>query len=127
MWDKLEELYLVKSLPNKLLILERFFSFKVDLYRDLDDNLDTCNNLVQDITNAADKVSKEYKVAILLNFIPEAYKDVKAFIKYGKNSLTSEVIINSIRIKEVKITKRHGKEFECLFVRGRSLTRQENN
>lgn len=69
---KLEELYLVKSLPNKIFLLERFFSFKKDLSKDLDCNLDTFNKLVQDITNARDKVSEENKVVIPLNSIPEA-------------------------------------------------------
>lgn len=39
-WQKLEDLYLLKSTPNKLYLLERFFSFKMDHSNDLDDNLD---------------------------------------------------------------------------------------
>lgn len=72
LWDKLEELYLVKSLPNKLFLMERLFSFKIDSSNDLDDNLDTFKNLVQDIINTVDKVSNEYKAVVLLNAILEA-------------------------------------------------------
>lgn len=72
LWDKLEELYLVKSLPNKLFLMERLFSFKIDSSNDLDDNLDTFNNLVQDIINTVDKVSNEYKAVVLLSAILEA-------------------------------------------------------
>lgn len=77
LWEKLEELYLVKSLLNKLFILERFFSFKIDQSRDLDDNLDIFNELVKDITNTGEKISEEYKDVILLNSLPEAYMEVK--------------------------------------------------
>lgn len=128
LWEKLEELYLVKSLPNKLFLLERFFSFKIDPTKDLDDNIDTFNKLVQDITNAGDKISEEYKTVILLNAIPEAYRDVKSAIKYGRDTLTPEVVINSIRSKELELkTERQGKEFEILFMRGRQPNRQYNN
>lgn len=52
--------------------MERLFSFKIDSSNDLDDNLDTFNNLVQDIINTVDKVSNEYKAVVLLNAILEA-------------------------------------------------------
>lgn len=125
LWEKLEEQYMSKSLPNKLFLLERFFSFKIDMSKDLDDNLDTFNKLVQDITNAGEKVSEEYKSVILLNAIPEVYKDVKSAIKYGRDTLTPDIVINSLRSKELELkVDRIGKDFESLSVRGRPMTRQ---
>ena len=50
-WKKLEDMYLLKSTPNKLYLIERFFSFKMDSSKDLDDNLDVFNKFVQDIVN----------------------------------------------------------------------------
>lgn len=44
LWDELEKNYLVKSFPNKLLCLERFFNFKIDSSKDTDDNLGTVNS-----------------------------------------------------------------------------------
>ena len=35
LWDELKKLYLPKSLPNKLFLLEKFFSFRIDPTRDL--------------------------------------------------------------------------------------------
>ena len=75
LWEKLEKLYVKKSTPNKLYLLETFFSFKIDPSKDLDDNLDVFNKLVQDITNCGETVSEEYKVVILLNVIPDIYKE----------------------------------------------------
>lgn len=125
LWDKLEEQYMSKSLPNKLFLLERFFSFKIDMSKDLDDNLDTFNKLVQDIANTGEKVSDEYKAVILLNAIPDVYKDVKSAIKYGRDTLTPDIVINSLRSKELELkVDRTGKDFESLSVRGRPMTRQ---
>ncbi|KAL2512555.1 CCHC-type domain-containing protein [Abeliophyllum distichum] len=129
LWEKLEELYLVKSLPNKLFLLEKFFSFKIDSSKDLDDNLDIFNKLVQDIINTCEKVSEEYKAVILLNAIPEAYRDVKNAIKYGRDTLTQDIVINSLRSKdmELKIEKADSSNSESLYVSGRSQTRQNGS
>ena len=35
-WKKLDELYLAKSLPNKIYLLERFFGFKMDTSKTID-------------------------------------------------------------------------------------------
>ena len=40
LWKKLEALYMVKTLPNKIFLLEKFFGFKMDTSKDLDTNLD---------------------------------------------------------------------------------------
>ena len=45
LWKKLEQLYLVKSLPNKIFLLEQFFGFKMDTTKDLDANIDDFNKL----------------------------------------------------------------------------------
>lgn len=75
LWDELEKLYLVKSLPNKLFFFGIFFSFKIDPTKDLEDSLDSFNKLMQDITNVGDKVSEEYKAVVHLNAIPKTYKE----------------------------------------------------
>ena len=65
LWKKLKKLYVKKSTPNKLYLLESFFSFKIDPSEDLDDNLNVFNKLVQNITNCGEKVSKEHSAIIL--------------------------------------------------------------
>jgi len=100
LWDELEKLYLGKSLPNKLFVLERFFSSKLDTSKDIEGNLDTFNKLVRDITNAGDKISNEYNTVVLLNAVPDTYRDVKAAIKYGRDTLTSDIVINYLRSRE---------------------------
>ncbi|KAL5573068.1 hypothetical protein UlMin_022665 [Ulmus minor] len=42
-WKKLDELYMVKSLPNKICLLERFIGFKMDTSKTIDQNLDNFN------------------------------------------------------------------------------------
>ncbi|KAL2505113.1 putative gag-pol polyprotein [Abeliophyllum distichum] len=54
------------------------------------------------------------------------YRDVKTAIKYGRDTLTSDIVVNSLRSKdlELKTEKADGSTFESLYVRGRSQNRQ---
>lgn len=76
-WAKLEKLYLVKSLSNKIYLKERFFGFKMDPNKSLDANLDEFNKIALEIANIEEKMSEENKVVILLNSLPDSYKEVK--------------------------------------------------
>lgn len=129
LWEKLEEFYVSRSTPNKLFLLESFFSFKIDSSKDLDDNLDVFNKLVQDITNCGEKVSEEYKAIILLNVIPDTYRDVKNAIKYGRDTLTPEIVINSLRSKdmEMRAERVERKNGEVHMMRGRSQSMTRDN
>lgn len=75
----------------------------MDPSKDLDDNLDVFNKLVQDIVNCDEAVSETYKAIILFNSIPDSYKEVKNAIKYGRDTLTPEIVVNSLRSKEMEM------------------------
>ncbi|KAL2230647.1 UNVERIFIED_CONTAM: Retrovirus-related Pol polyprotein from transposon TNT 1-94 [Sesamum indicum] len=94
LWDKLEELYTEISLPNKLFLLENFFRYKLDLSKNIDENLDDFTKLIQDIKLTGDKYIDEHSPIVLLNAIPESYSDVKAVIKYGRDSINLETVVN---------------------------------
>ncbi|KAL0415516.1 UNVERIFIED_CONTAM: Retrovirus-related Pol polyprotein from transposon TNT 1-94 [Sesamum latifolium] len=86
LWDRLEELFTETSLPSKLFLLEKFFRYKLDLSKNIDENIDEFTKLVQDIKLTGDKNIDDYTPIVLLNAIPETYSDVKAAIKYGRDN-----------------------------------------
>ncbi|KAL0423124.1 UNVERIFIED_CONTAM: hypothetical protein Sradi_0847200, partial [Sesamum radiatum] len=86
LWDKLEELYTETSLLSKLFLLEKFFRYKLDLSKNIEENLDDFTKLIQDIKLTGDKNIDDYTPIVLLNAILEAYSDVKAAIKYGRDN-----------------------------------------
>ncbi|KAL2471748.1 Uncharacterized protein Adt_39884 [Abeliophyllum distichum] len=128
LWKKLEELYLIQSTPNKIYLLEKISSFKIDPSRDLDDNLDIFNKFVQDITNCGETVLEINKAIILLNVIPDSFKEVKNAIKYGRETLTPDIVIDSLKSEEIelKFEKNERKNGEVHFVRGRSQSGDGN-
>ncbi|TYK11792.1 Retrovirus-related Pol polyprotein from transposon TNT 1-94 [Cucumis melo var. makuwa] len=73
LWKKLESLYLTKSLPNKIYIKEKFFGYKMDQSKSLEENLDEFQKIVVDLNNIGEKMSDENQAAILLNSLPETY------------------------------------------------------
>ncbi|KAL0361589.1 UNVERIFIED_CONTAM: hypothetical protein Sradi_3843400, partial [Sesamum radiatum] len=81
LWDKLDELYTESSLPSKLFLLEKFFRYKLDASKTIDDNIDDFTKLIQDIKLTGDKNIDDYSPIVLLNAIPETYGDVKSAIK----------------------------------------------
>ncbi|KAL0403977.1 UNVERIFIED_CONTAM: hypothetical protein Sradi_2038500 [Sesamum radiatum] len=85
LWKKLEELYTETSLPTKLFLLENFFKYKLDLSKNINDNIDEFTKLIQDIKLTGDKSIDDYSPIVLLNAIPDTYNDVKSAIKYGRD------------------------------------------
>ncbi|KAL0430215.1 UNVERIFIED_CONTAM: hypothetical protein Sradi_0647500 [Sesamum radiatum] len=125
LWEKLEELYTETSLPTKLFLLEKFFKYKLDLSKNIDENIDEFTKLIQDIKLTGDKSIDDYSPIVLLNVIPDTYNDVKSAIKYGRDSVNLETVINGLKSKEIdlKTNKPSQSSNEVNMVRGRNINR----
>lgn len=55
LWEKLESLYLSKSLSSKILLKERFFSFRMNPAKNLEENLDEFTKICLDLANTVRK------------------------------------------------------------------------
>ncbi|KAL2243920.1 UNVERIFIED_CONTAM: Retrovirus-related Pol polyprotein from transposon TNT 1-94 [Sesamum indicum] len=99
LWEKLEELYTDVSLP------------------------------IQDIKLTGDKNIDEYSPIVLLNAIPDTYSDVKAAIKYGRDSVSLDIVVNGLKSKEIdlKTNRPSNNQHEVNSVRGRSKFRNPSN
>ncbi|KAL8553934.1 hypothetical protein ACS0TY_002262 [Phlomoides rotata] len=125
-WNKLIELYVETSLPSKLFLLEKFFKFKLDMNKDIDENLDIFTKLIQDIKQTGDKHIDDYTAVVLLNAIPDSYNDVKSAIKYGRDNVTLDIVVNGLKSKELDLRQHGSSKGEVMHVRGRSKTRYQN-
>ncbi|KAL0385669.1 UNVERIFIED_CONTAM: Retrovirus-related Pol polyprotein from transposon TNT 1-94 [Sesamum radiatum] len=102
LWDKLDELYTESSLPSKLFLLEKFFRYKLDASKTIDDNIDDFTKLIQDIKLTA--------------------------IKYGRDSVNLETVISGLKSKEIdlKSSKPVQNQPEVNLVRGRAKNRNHD-
>ncbi|KAL2231326.1 UNVERIFIED_CONTAM: Retrovirus-related Pol polyprotein from transposon TNT 1-94 [Sesamum indicum] len=99
LWEKLEDLYTDVSLP------------------------------MQDIKLTSDKNIDEYSPIVLLNAILDTYADVKAAIKYGRDSVSLDIVVNGLKSKEIdlKTNRPSNNHHEVNSVRGRSKFRNSSN
>ncbi|KAL0442085.1 UNVERIFIED_CONTAM: hypothetical protein Sradi_0147400 [Sesamum radiatum] len=128
LWNKLEELYTETSLPSKLFLLEKFFRYKLYLSKNINENIDDFTKLIQDIKLTGDKNINDYSLIVRLNVIPETYGDVKAAIKYGRDSVNLETVVSGLKSKEMdlKTNKPSQNQNEVNFVRGRTKNRNSD-
>ena len=92
-FKKLESLYVTKDLPNKMYRREKFFTYKMDPSKTLTYNIDEFKKIVSNFKSLEDKLSDENEAYVLLNSLPEAYKDVKNALKYDRDSVKTKTII----------------------------------
>ncbi|TXG60928.1 hypothetical protein EZV62_012291 [Acer yangbiense] len=69
------------------------------------------------------KFSDENEAIILLNSLPESFKDVKAAIKYGRSSLSLEECVYALKSKELELKIERKDNGENLFVREQGIVR----
>ncbi|PON82264.1 hypothetical protein TorRG33x02_219660 [Trema orientale] len=58
-WNKLDSLYMTKSLSNKIYLKEHLFGFRMDSTKSLEDNLDDFKKITVGLANIDEKISDE--------------------------------------------------------------------
>ena len=122
LWKMLESLYLTKSLPNKLHLKEKFFGYSMNQSKGLKENLNEFLKIIVDLNNIDGKMLDENQTVILLNSLPKTYQEVLATIKYGRDSLAMNVVLDALNTRNLEI-KKERKDGELLMARGRSEKR----
>ena len=82
-----------------MFLREKFFTFKMDSARSLTENLDEFKKIVIEFKSLGEKLGDDNEAYVLLNSLPEAYKEVKNALKYGRELLIVEAIISALKIK----------------------------
>ena len=130
MWMKLEQLYMTKALPNRIYLKQRFYGFKMDETKTIDENIDDFTKLVADLENLEFEVDEEDQTIFFLNSLPKQYDQLRDTLKYGKESLSFDEVISATYSKELDL-KANRKQFkpngEGLNVWGRPGKRDFNN
>ncbi|KAA0066632.1 retrovirus-related Pol polyprotein from transposon TNT 1-94 [Cucumis melo var. makuwa] len=91
----------------------------MDQSKSLEENLDKFQKIIVDLNNIGEKISDENQAVILLNSSPETYREVKAAIKYGRDSLTMSIVLDALKTRNLEI-KKECKDDELLMARERS-------
>lgn len=84
-WDKLESLYMVKTLANRVYLKQKPYSFRTIDERALFEQIDEFQKIIEDLENMDDqsKIGSEYQALLLLTALPKTYDNVKNALLYG--------------------------------------------
>ncbi|CAM8990906.1 unnamed protein product [Rhodiola kirilowii] len=96
LWDKLDEIFLSKSLPSKISLLCRLFNFKMNQSWSIQENLDVFLKLTQDLARCEETIKETFQVVILLNALPSQFDNLKDVIQYGRDEITLTKILEAI-------------------------------
>uniref|UniRef100_A0A0D3AV52 CCHC-type domain-containing protein n=1 Tax=Brassica oleracea var. oleracea TaxID=109376 RepID=A0A0D3AV52_BRAOL len=92
LWQKLESLYMTKSLTNKLLLKQRLFALRMQEGIELRDHVDKLNSILLELRNIDVKVEDENAALILLISLPNSFENfVQSFI-VGKDTVKLEEV-----------------------------------
>lgn len=73
-WNKLQELYLQKTLANRLYMKQKLYSYKIMANRPLREQLDEFNKALDDLENIEVKLESEDKTILLLNALLKSFE-----------------------------------------------------
>ena len=121
---------MTKSLTNRIILKERFFGFHMDPGKNLEQNLDDFKKIAIALASVdEDKIGDESQSIILLNSLPDSYKEVKAAIKFGRKIITLDDVISALRSweLEIKTVSKINGDGESLNVRGSQFNKNQNN
>ena len=125
MWSTLNKLYTETSLPNRIYLQLRFYTFKMADSKSIDENVDEFLKLVADLNNLQVEVSEEVQAILLLSSLPNKYDQLKETLKYGRDTLSLAEVTGAARSKERELIEsgkftRSGGEGLMVTDRGRS-------
>lgn len=134
-WSTLDRLYLSNSLPNRIHLQNKFYTFKMSESKTIDDNIDDFLKIIYALSSVNVSVTEEVQAILLLNLRLPQYNSLKETLKYGRQSLTLEEVIQATRSRENDLrdsgesggfgTSRKGGE--ALIARGRPEKRESFN
>ena len=125
-WTKIESLSMVKSLSNKIYLKEQLFGFKMDPSKNLKENTNEFKKITVSLANAEEKISDENQAIMILNSLPNIFKDLKAAIKYERESLSLDDVFGALRLTDLEVKFEKKANSESLQVRGRPQKRDKS-
>ena len=106
-WEKLESLYMAKSVTNRLLLKSRLYDLRLEEGKPLKPHLDEFCSIVMDLQNIDVKLDDEDLAIYLLCSLPPSYKNFRETLLYGRDNLSSDDVKNVLTQRDLIDTHYH--------------------
>ncbi|KAH9770104.1 hypothetical protein KPL71_012259 [Citrus sinensis] len=126
LWAKLENLYMTKSLANRLYIKMKMFSLKMIEGASLNEHIDEFNKVCDELETINEGLSDESKALLLISSLPKSYEHFVDALLYGRQTFSLEEVKSALGTKKLK-DKQDNPESESsegLIERGRPEKRE---
>ncbi|KAH9679832.1 hypothetical protein KPL71_026291 [Citrus sinensis] len=110
LWAKLENLYMTKSLANRLYIKRKMFSLKMIEGASLNEHIDEFNKVCDEPETINEGLSDESKALLLISSLPKSYEHFVDALLYGRQTLSLEEVKSALGTKKLKDKKNKNKE-----------------
>ena len=111
LWSRLETLYMMKSLSNKLYLKKQLHGLCIKKGTVVLEHLNFCNKIISEILAVDVKIDEEDKALILLSSLSESYDHIIIAMLYGKKTLileevTPTLLFNKISKRPIKLSRK---------------------
>ena len=96
LWEKLEKLYLAKSLTNKLHLKRQLYRLKMEDGGNLMEHMNLFNGFLDQLKRVDVKIEEEDKALLLLTSLPDSYDNLVTTLLYGKDTVSLEQVEASL-------------------------------
>lgn len=101
-WEKLDSIYMKKSLTNRLYLKKKLYTLQMEESKELKKHLDDYNRIILDLNVAGVKLDEEDQDIILLSSLPRVYEHFVDTTLYGKQTLTVTEINSTLNSEELQ-------------------------
>ncbi|XP_062075653.1 uncharacterized protein LOC133779752 [Humulus lupulus] len=100
LWKKLEDLNMKISTSTEIFLKGKMYGFKMNATFSLEQNFDEVNKIVLALSNMGEDIKKADQAVILMNNLPDQFKEMMIVIMYSRDTLTLEVVMSSLRSRD---------------------------
>ena len=105
MWETLNKLYMETSLPNRIYVQLKFYSYKMNDSMTINGNVNEFLKIVAELSSLEIVVGEEVRAILLLNGLSSRYSQLKHTLKYGNKALTLQDVISSAKSLEMELNE----------------------
>jgi len=102
LWSRLETLYIMKSLSNKLYVKKQLYGLRMNEGTAVLEHLIFFNKVISELLTFDVKIDEEDKALILLSSLPESHDHIFTTMLYGKDTLNLEEVMSTHLSNEIR-------------------------
>jgi len=105
MWEPLNKLYMETSLPNRIYVELKFYSFKMNDTMSINKNVNEFLKIVAKLSSLEIVVGEEVCAILFLNGFTSRYSQLKHTLKYENKALSLQDVISSAKSLERELNE----------------------